>query len=88
MHAHRVYIANHQRLRKNKMGKRINWEYANVRDKVAGNPFDNSYDWRQLKSLRDTTCEACTRRIKKGQMMMWNVNTKTVMHIDKECKLW
>ena len=55
------------------MGKRINWEYANIRDKVAGNPFDNSYDWRELKSLRDTTCEACTRRIKKGQMMMWYV---------------
>ena len=50
------------------MAKRINWEYANIRDKVAGTPFDNSYDWRQLKSLRDTTCEACQRRIKKGQM--------------------
>jgi len=55
---------------------------------VAGNPFDNSYDWRELKSLRDTTCEACQRRIHKGQMMKWNVNTKTVMHLEKDCKLW
>jgi hypothetical protein len=70
------------------MAKRINWEYANIRDKVAGTPFDNSYDWRELKSLRDTTCEACQRRIHKGQMMKWNVNTKTVMHLEKECKLW
>jgi hypothetical protein len=33
------------------MGKRINWEYANIRDKVAGTPFDNSYDCKDASSV-------------------------------------
>jgi len=70
------------------LSKRLNWEYANIRDKTTGNPFDNTYDWRKLKSLKDVECNACKRRIHKGQDMLWNVNTKNVMHIETECKLW
>ena len=70
------------------MGKRINWEYAKIRDKVSATPFENSYDWRELKSNSDVECEACKRRIHKGQKMLWNVDTKTVMHLANECKLW
>jgi hypothetical protein len=69
------------------MAKRINWQYANIRDKVY-NKEEIKYDWREVKAFNDIKCEACQRRIKKGQKMLWNVNTKTVMHIANECKLW
>lgn len=69
------------------MAKRINWQYANIRDKVYNNE-EKKYDWRQVKAFADMKCGACQRRIKKNQVMLWNVNTKDVMHLPGDCKLW
>lgn len=69
------------------MGKRLNWEYVNIKSKI-NNTEENQYDWRELKSYYDTTCDACQRRIHKDQKMLWNVNTRNKMHLPNECKLW
>jgi len=69
------------------MAKRINWQYANIRDKVNYKE-EIVYDWRQVKAFDNKTCDACKKRIHKGQNMLWNTRTKNVMHVANECKLW
>jgi hypothetical protein len=69
------------------MAKRINWQYANVRDKVYKQE-DNNYGWRQIMSKYITTCNACQRRINVGQQMLWHKETGNRMHVANECKLW
>jgi hypothetical protein len=69
------------------MGKRLNWEYRNIKENID-HTEENRYDWREIKAFNDIKCDACQRRIKKGQKMLWNVNTKNKMHLAHECKLW
>jgi len=69
------------------MGKRLNWEHLNLKDKV-NHTAEIKYDWREIKAFNHTKCDACQRRIKKDQKMLWNFNTKTKMHLPEECKLW
>lgn len=68
------------------MAKRINWQYANIRDKVSREEI--SYDWRTVRAFNDMKCNACSKYIRKHQNMLWNINTKNVMHLPDECKLW
>lgn len=70
------------------MGRNINWHYASTRDKVVAREENNTPGWRTIKSNSNITCQACQRRIKINQKMLWHVETKAVMHIPQECKLW
>lgn len=70
------------------MAKRINWQYANTRDKVYKSE-DNTYGWVQFTNqYASVICHACSRRIKKGQQMLWHKESNSKMHVANECKLW
>jgi hypothetical protein len=71
------------------MGKRINWEAGNSRTKVYLNTDSDTPGWRTiLNTYEGIKCSACTRRIKKGQTMLWHIETKIKMHKPQDCKMW
>ena len=41
-----------------------------------------------VNTIEDIKCDACTRRIKKGQKILIHSETSVKMHLPKECKLW
>ena len=71
------------------MGKRINWESGNTKAKVYLNTTNETPGWRTiLNTYEGIKCSACTRRIKKGQTMLWHIETKIKMHQPQDCKMW
>lgn len=70
------------------MAKRINWQYANIRDKVYSQQ-DNTNGWFQIMNrYSNVNCNACGRRIHKGKQMLLHKATRNKMHVANECKLW
>jgi hypothetical protein len=74
------------------MGSNTNWiderspfkkekDYIDSRNTTPG--------WRTLLNVDNyINCSACTRRIKRGQKMLWHSETDSKMHLAKDCKLW
>jgi hypothetical protein len=77
------------RKEKRQLGKRINWESGNKKAKTYLNTDSQTPGWRTLLNNNgSTSCEACSRRIKVGQKMLWHIETKIKMHKPEDCKLW
>lgn len=76
------------------MGKRINYEQgrpaiSKYQTKVYLDTSSNVIGWRELFNPNEgVTCQACTRRIKKGQYFFYHIETETKMHKPEDCKLW
>ena len=67
---------------KTAMGKQLQEkDYIDSRNTTPG--------WRTILNIDNyVNCNACTRRIKRGQKMLWHSETDSKMHLAKDCKLW
>jgi len=76
------------------MGSNINWI-----DETSINRKNKSYldtkdsipvsGWKTIVNvIENIKCDACTRRIKKGQKILIHSETSVKMHKPEECKLW
>ena len=81
------------RLRKEKrMGSNTNWIDERSPFKKEKDYIDSTNTTKGWKTIsnRDNfvNCNACTRRIKRHQKMLWHVESNLKMHLAKDCKLW
>jgi hypothetical protein len=87
-------IGRFQKRRKGKriMGSNINWIDERSPFKKDKSYIDNSNTTPGWKTIinKDNyiNCNACTRRIKVNQKMLWHPETESKMHLAKDCKLW
>jgi protein-disulfide isomerase len=74
------------------MGSNINWIDERSPFKREKEYLDNSNTNKAWKTIinvfEDIKCDACTRRIKKGQKILIHSETSSKMHLAKDCKLW
>ena len=74
------------------MGSNINWidersPFKKEKDYIDNTNTNNG--WKTVLNIDNfINCNACTRRIKKGQRMLWHVQSDLKMHLPKDCKLW
>jgi protein-disulfide isomerase len=74
------------------MGSNINWidernPFKKEKDYIDSGNTNKS--WKTIINVfDDVKCDACTRRIKKGQKVLIHSETSLKMHVPKECKLW
>ena len=75
-----------------KMGSNVNWIDERSPFKKEKDYIDSSNTTNGWKTIinRDNfiNCNACTRRIKVNQKMLWHVESDLKMHLPKDCKLW
>jgi hypothetical protein len=77
--------------RRKKMGQSINWLDERNPYKKVKNYLDTDSEvpgWRTILNTKNIKCDACTRRIKIGQTILWHIETKAKMHLPQECKMW
>jgi hypothetical protein len=74
------------------MGSNINWIDERSPFKKEKDFIDNkntTEGWKTILNIDNfINCNACTRRIKRGQKMLWHPETDLKMHLAKDCKLW
>jgi hypothetical protein len=74
------------------MGSNINWIDERSPLKKEKDYLDSSNTntaWKTIvNTIEDIKCDACTRRIKKGQKILIHSETSVKMHLPKDCKLW
>ena len=75
-----------------KMGSNINWIDERSPFKKEKDYIDNTNTtngWKTILNIDNfINCNACTRRIKKGQKILIHSETSVKMHLPKDCKLW
>jgi hypothetical protein len=50
--------------------------------KVLARKESIQYDWKEITCIYPKKCDVCQAWIEKHSKVLWNVNTKHVMHID------
>ncbi len=74
------------------MGSNINWLDETSIFRKEKKYLDNTNTTPGWKTIinKDNyiNCNACTRRIKVNQKMLWHPETNSKMHLAKDCKLW
>jgi hypothetical protein len=83
----------HGQIQKGKeMGSNINWIDERSPFKKEKDYLDSTNTTNGWKTIinRDNfiNCNACTRRIKVNQKMLWHVESDLKMHKPQDCKLW
>ena len=74
------------------MGSNINWIDERSPFKREKDYIDNTNTtngWKTILNIDNfINCSACTKRIRKGQKMLWHVESDLKMHKPQDCKLW